>query len=160
MIRVSRDGVSFSYYGDVITRRWPWVKGPRYVSSLHATDFNHFRDYWQTVGEVGAMLRSGKSDDRVVGVGMHEVLCDYVHRRYPGEYVAVLCNINPEAKDGSFWRRMPKQQAEQLLKDVAVFRCNSRQQMLELTYGTTTDFAVAYAVENGILVDCNLWGSV
>lgn len=159
MIKVSREGVSFSYYGDTLTLRWPWSNGHRFHSSLHATDFNHFREYWQTVGEVGAMIRSGTSEDKVVGFGMHEMVCDYARRKFPGEYVAVLCNINPAAKDGAFWRRLPKQHAEQLLKDVAIFRCKSRQQMLELTYGTTPDFAVAYAVENGVLVDCNLWDS-
>lgn len=160
MIKFSREGISFSYYGDIITRYWPWYRGAndKYYSSLHATDFNHFREYWATVGAVGAQLRLGTDESKVVGMRMHEVLCDYAHRRFPGEHLAVLCDINPASKDSTFWKRIPRQQAEQLLKDVAIFRCKSRDQMLEITYGTPTQFATSYAIENGILVDCNLWG--
>ena len=157
MINVSREGVSFSYHGDVITRRWPWLSGDRYVSSLHATDFNHFREYWHTVGTVNAQLHLSPSDSKVVGLRLHEILSDYARRRFPGEHLAFLCEINPAARDSAFWKRIPRQQAEQLLKDVAVFRCKSREQMLEITFGTPTSFATAYAIEHGVLVDCNLW---
>ncbi|HET8689121.1 MAG TPA: hypothetical protein VFM18_21125 [Methanosarcina sp.] len=162
MSQLSRQGISFNYFGDTITYSWPWARSGRrrFSSSLHARDFNHFREYWQVVGACSANLRLGTDGAKVVGLGMHEVLAQYVKYKYPGEYIVALCDINPAAKDSSFWRKIPAQYAEQLLKDVAIFRCKSRDQMLDISLGTSTDFAVAYSFENGILVDSNLWKDV
>lgn len=158
MFKLSREGVSFRYQGDVVLRRWPWLKAAKYSSQLHAYDFNNFKDYWQHIGALDAALQTPTIRDKVVGLRMHEVLCDYAMLKFPGEHIAVLCDINPQGRDHTFWNRLPRHQAEQLAKDVAVFRCKDRAQMLDITIGTPPGFATVYAIENGRLVDCNLWG--
>lgn len=154
---LSREGVSFRYRGDVVTRRWPWIKAARYSSSLHSCDFNNFSEYWQRLGSMDAALQASTTRNKVIGLRMHEVLCEYAKLKFPGELLAVLCDINPHGRDSTFWNRLPKHQAEQLAKDVAIFRCKDRTQMLDITVGTPPGFATVYAIENGMLVDCNLW---
>lgn len=159
MISISRQGVTFDYSNDKITRLWPWVSGLRFKSSLYAIDFNSFQEYWRRLGALEHATSAFGSSRNVVGLRLHEVLSEYVGRNYPGEYIAVLTDIDVSKKDSTFWSRIPKQSADQLLKDLAIFRCKDRAQMLGITAATSQGFATAYAFENGKLVDSNLWGS-
>lgn len=159
MVSVTKQGISFSYYGDEITLRWPWVYGDRFHSSLHATDFNHFRDYWIKVGQVGEQaFRIRSSGKDLLGVQAYEVLSAFAKAKYPGEYVVVLADIDLSSKDDAFWRKLPKDKAAQFTKDFVVLRCKDRAQMLDISTSTEPGFASAYAFQDGILVDTNLWG--
>ena len=158
MIKVTKLGVEFPYHGDVVTYLWPWSKSGRYKSSLYSCDFNNFREYWKRIGSTEYAIHYCSPKGKVQGFRIHEILCDYVSRNMLGRYVVVLCDINASARDSTFWSRMPKHQAEQLTKDIAIFTCDSRAQMLDITTGTPTDFATSYAIEGGVLVESNLWG--
>lgn len=157
MVNVTKRGVSFSYYGDVVTLRWPWVSGDRFRSSLHATDFNHFRDYWVKVGQVGEMaFRMRSSDKDLVGVHTYEVLAAFVKAKYPGEYVVVLSDVDLASKDDAFWRKLPKEKVSQFKKDFVVLRCKDRKQAMDISTSTDSGFATAYAFQDGVLIDTNL----
>lgn len=157
MIKLSREGLHFRRHGDTILLRWPWAQGTRFSSSLYAYDFNNFRDYWLHVGGLEGALRSAEKTERIRGLRMSELLAYYAAHKYAGEHVVVMYDIDPSKKDSAFWKRIPRHQAEQLIKDVAVFRCRDRSEMLHVVQGTPPEFATAYAFENGTIVDCNQW---
>lgn len=158
MIKFSREGISFSYYCDTLLRRWPWVSGTRYSSSIHACDFNSLQHYWWFVGSLEAKLFEKPGYDRnVVGSRFYELLPDYCRFKYPKQHVVVLYDIDASQKDGTFWSRIPARKAVAFAKDVVFLLCKDRTQMLSITYNTPVTFATAIAVEAGTLVECNQW---
>lgn len=158
MIKFSREGISFSYYCDTVLRRWPWVSGSRYSSSIHACDFNSLHQYWWLVGSLEAkLLEKPGSDKNVIGARFYELFTEYCKFKYPKQHIVVLYDIDVSQKDSSFWDRLPNKSAVAFAKDAVFLVCNSRSQMLSITYNTPTVFATAIAVEAGVLVDCNQW---
>ena len=157
MIKISRKGISFHYYGDTLLRRWPWASGDRYSSSIHACDFNSLRDYWWHVGGLEAKLLEADSARKTTGARMYEVLSEYCKFKYPNNTVVVLYDIDCSKKDSAFWSRLPKGKALAFAKDVVFLLCKDRDQMLAVTSNIPVDFATAIAVESGTLVDCNQW---
>ena len=157
MIKISRKGISFSYYGDTLLRRWPWASGDRYSSSIHACDFNSLRDYWWHVGGLEAKLLHSDPDRNVAGSRMYEVLSEYCKFKYPNSNVVVLYDIDCSQKDGAFWSRLPKGKAIAFSKDVVFLLCKDRDQMLSVMRNVPVAFATALSIESGTLVDCNQW---
>jgi hypothetical protein len=158
MIKFSREGVSFSYYGDTVLRKWPWVSGARYRSSIHACDFNSLQRYWWMVGSLEAkLLERPGSEKNVIGARFYEIFAEYCKFKFPKQYVVVLYDIDSSQKDSAFWSRLPHKSAVAFAKDAVFLICKNRNQMLSITYNTNTMFATALAIEAGVLVDCNQW---
>ena len=157
MINISREGLSFNYFGDRLLRRWPWRSGDRYSSSIHACDFNSLRDYWWHVGALEARLLQSDASRNVSGMHMYEVLADYCKLRYPHSTVVVLYDIDCTKKDGTFWSRLPAKRAVEFSKDVVCLVCKDRDQMLSVMGNIPVAFATAIAVDSGAMIDCNQW---
>lgn len=157
--KINKQGVSFPYAGDVITWVWPWkgLQGqPRYKSSLYRKEFNTFREYWKMCGRAELEFAQS-SDQKLLGFSFYEVLGDWSKDAYPSSFVLILKDVDPSRKGPTFWSRLSDTQIRAFNKDIVVMRCKDKMQAAEMLESIPRDFAEAYILKNGLLIDTNLW---
>lgn len=153
-MNLNKQGISFPYSGDRLTRLWPWSSAEgRYYSQEFNKYFNNLKDYWKHHGAFYKhdFDRSAKME----GFSYEEVLTQWVRDRYPYDAVVVMTNIDVSERSLSFWARLPKEKIESLTKDIVVLRCNSRAEIIELADSIDSKFADTYAFYAGKLIGFN-----
>ena len=120
-MRINKQGISFSYYGDTLT--WLWGKG--YSSALYEGIFSDRNHYWQ---HIGAVEERSRTKGNLVGASWHNIITFWVKSRFLYETVVVVWDIQYNTKDKAFWRSLPRKSVEAFLEDVVVFRCKDLNQ--------------------------------
>lgn len=120
-MRINKQGISFSYYGDVLT--WLWGQG--YTSALYEGVFTNRNHYWQHIGALEERSRAGGN---VLGISLGEVITSWVKTRFAYEVVVVLWDIDYAAKDQVFWKTLPAKTVKAFCEDIVVFRCKDASQ--------------------------------
>ena len=159
-MKVSKEGFSFKYHGDVVLRYWPWIYSKyKYRSQLLSRDFNSFPEYWMAVGEESTLIKTTHSTGKLSGFDIKEVLGQWSARLYPAEYIVILFDINHGAKGPSFWSRLTVKQKSTLLKDYVVLRCKDKNGASALIESIAPQFASAFVFLNGEELGSNLGGN-
>lgn len=156
MFKLTKQGLVFSYNGDVITARWPWLiraSGSVYTSDL-IPDFNSFKEYWLKRGRD----LKGISESKIQCIAQGELLADWTRRAYPASFVITLTDINPNRRVGDFWTRLPAGTLKNLISsDLVVLICKDRSEGLKLCGAIPRDLGEARLLKDGVLIDTNLW---
>lgn len=154
-MRFTRDGYVYKYYGDEITRFWPWsYHEAKYYSTLLTRDFNSFNEYWKMVGEESALIKLSSGEGLLYGFDYEDVLCQWSSRLFVNEHIVILTDINYGAKGSEFWNRLSKKQNIHFHKDIVILKCNDYSEMERVVGFVDEEFAMAWGVLNGeILMD-------
>lgn len=155
-MRLSKEGISYKYYGDVLTWFWPLTrkKGRKYRSLSTNCYFKSKAEYWKYVGILEFCTRHPSS--KIEAFSWSEVLVIWVRYTFPGQHLVVLTNLNASAKGLSFWSKLPKETINNLLQDVVVLTCKDKNSMFKALDSVPNDFADAFGFSDGELVDTNL----
>lgn len=151
MLKLSITGVKFSYANDTIFFRWNRKNGPRWWSENFLKGFESLRDYWKFVGM--AEKDSAYPGTRFQGYSYVELLTQWVGYVYGSLNVVVIKDINPEARGLSFWARIPKEKASELMNDFVVLHCSDKAEVNRIVDSIGEDFADAYGFSNGRLIN-------
>lgn len=151
MIQFSKFGLSYDYYGDKLTRKWPWRKEPTYFSDRFGKSFNTIPEYWEYLNNIDKMT----SKNRVLSFSDYEAVYAWVSARMPRDIVVVLARINLEAKPAKFWREIPEKTAIKFWNDFVVLVCRDALEARDLINSTPESFADAYMFIQGSLTTTN-----
>jgi hypothetical protein len=154
MLKFSVTGVKFSYAGDTIFFRWSTKKGQRWWSENYLHGFDSLREYWKYVGSAEKDIIYPGS--RFQGYSYLELLTQWVGYTYGSLNIVVLKDLNPQAKGLSFWARIPREKATELLNDVVVLHCSDKAEVNRLVDSIGEEFADAYGFSNGRLINFNI----
>lgn len=151
MLALSKHGVKFPYGIDTIIFRWRKVDNQRWWSENFLRGFTSLREYWRYVGATERELTYPGT--RFQGYSYMEMLTQWVNYTYGKLNIVVLKDINHEAKGLSFWARLPKEKAAELLNDIVVLHCSDKAEVNRIVDSIGPDFADAYGFSNGRLIN-------
>ncbi|MNK09965.1 hypothetical protein D3C87_279750 [compost metagenome] len=154
-MKLTRQGVEYTYHGDTLTYFWPWkARNGKFYSAEYSTYFSSFRDYWKHVGmNLPSIVRSR---EKLVGYSFEEITAQWVRCKFPFEAIVVLFNIELSAKSLAFWAKVPKEKMEYMSKDVVILRCNDKTEVTRLIESIDPSFADAFGYCEGNLIDYNM----
>lgn len=131
-MHISKKGISFNYYGDVLT--WLWGKG--YTSALYEGIFTSRTHYWQ---HIGALEERSRTKGNLLGVPLSELVNFWVKTRFAYEVVVVLWDIDYTAKDKVFWKTLPSKTVQAFCEDIVIFRCKDLSQANQIRESVEVD---------------------
>lgn len=155
MIRLEKEGIVFSYHGDVLTWKWPWLprENTKFSSAQYKFSCNSLVDYWKQLGVIS--YKETSSISKVAGLSMHDVISQWVKTNLRFGFYVVLHDINPRVKPMDFWDRVPEKDRVEFAKDVVILRCKDLKEVESLCDSVSTDFAAAEGIVYGEIVYWN-----
>jgi hypothetical protein len=152
---IDKHGVWFRYETDNLCRRWPWkIFSPDmvYISERHDRSFATIADYLKFVG----VAESGFGTKKVEGFTYNQIIQEWVRTKYRSGFVIVLYDIDVSYKPSEFWKKVPKENVEQLNKDVVIFRCKDASQVISICESINVEFAQVIGFKDGYIFYYNI----
>lgn len=158
-MKFTNHGLQFKYYGDTLTRKWPWIKTfgktherEIYWSDMHKRGYLSLRDYWQRIGAHEEALRSKK----LSGFMNAEVALEWAQFKFPDKTIIIMRDINKMVKNSNFWKSVPQEYRMELLKDVVVLFFPDQTKAKAVVESMSVEFAECYMIHNNKIVQHNL----
>lgn len=148
MIRLHKEGITFSYNNDEITWFWWWTRFRTYYSLIYDFHFNTIKDYWIHVGSVEKPVPMTK----IRGFSLLDPLKAWIKYHFRVGYYVILFDINVEAKPASFWRSIPDRDKKLFNSELVVLTCKDAKEMTTLCDSVDKNFAAAMGIVNGEVV--------
>lgn len=148
MIKLTIDGVVFSYFGDQLTWIWPWRRGGQaaYRSSLlYPNTFKTLRDYWVYMGGIHTSLRTNRLDG-FSGISLAQAKAKRESAYGP---VLLISDLDPESKPSSFWKKLGPDKAGKLNQEFCLLFPDSLDEANNILANMPLEFASVELYDRG-----------
>lgn len=157
-MKITREGITFTYKGIAITYHWPLLQTyfyqARFIIPILKYESNSIFDCFSRINELAnsdidfQLLEEGK----VQGFKYSDIVRMAAYTFFKNKCGIVIHDVNVQAKPAEFWSNVPKSYIKQFLKDVVFITCKTPEEVTDLMYSIPENFGEAIGFSYGVKI--------